>query len=148
MGADVQVITAVCQVSGGMSVLLSAEVAGHSLSVTRASATGHLMVYRAAAIEICHRLELTPVFMEEFAPESPPLAVCREKIDNCGAIVLLVAHRYGSRPPGETLGYTEMEYEYALEHGKQLHLFRVDESFPWPPTDVDSGDDVPVAGRA
>jgi hypothetical protein len=113
-----------------------------------ASATGHLSVYRAAAIEVCRRLWLTPVFMEGFPPESPPpLAVCRGKIDSCGAVVLLVAHRYGSRPPGEILGYTELEYEYAVQRGKQLHVFRVDEGFPWPPTDLDSGDDAVALAR-
>lgn len=81
--------------------------------------------------------------MEDFAPESPPpLAVCRRKIDSCGAVILLVAHRYGSRPPGETLGYTELEYEYAVQRGKQLHIFRVEENFHWPPPDIDRGDDA------
>jgi hypothetical protein len=56
--------------------------------------------------------------MEEFPPESPPpLAVCRRKIDTCHAVILLIAHRYGSRPLGETLGYTELEYEYAVQRG-------------------------------
>lgn len=113
-----------------------------------ASATGHLGAYRAAAIEVCHRLGLIPVFMEDFAPESPPpLAVCRSKIDSCGAVILLVAHRYGSRPPGEMLGYTELEYEYAVQRGKRLHVFRVEESFPWPPPDVDRGDDAVALAR-
>ena len=113
-----------------------------------ASVTGHLGVYRAAVIEVCHRLGLVPVFMEGFAAESPPpLAVCRSKIDSCGAVVLLVAHRYGSRPPGETLGYTELEYEYAVQRGKPLLIFRVEESFPWPPTDVDRGDDAVALAR-
>ena len=86
--------------------------------------------------------------MEGFAPESPPpLTVCRSKIDSCGAVVLLVAHRYGSRPPGETLGYTELEYEYAAQRGKPLLIFRVEESFPWPPTDVDRGDDAVALAR-
>jgi Domain of unknown function (DUF4062)/NB-ARC domain/Tetratricopeptide repeat len=113
-----------------------------------ASATGHLVGYRAAAIEVCHRLWLTPVFMEDFAAESPPpLAVCRRKIDSCGAVILLVGHRYGSRPPGETLGYTELEYEYAVQCGKQLHVFRVEEGFPWPPPDVDRGGDAVALAR-
>ena len=69
------------------------------------------------------------MFMEDFPPESlSPLDVCRRKIDSCHAVILLIAHRYGSRPPGETLGYTELEYEYAVERGKQLHIFRVEES--------------------
>ena len=113
-----------------------------------ASATGHLGVYRAAAIEVCHRLGLLPVFMEEFAPESPPpLAVCRRKIESCDAVILLIAHRYGSRPPGEALGYTELEYEYAVERGKPLHIFRVEQDFPWPPVDIDRGEDAVALAR-
>ncbi|MBV9011116.1 MAG: DUF4062 domain-containing protein [Pseudonocardiales bacterium] len=113
-----------------------------------ASATGHLGTYRAAAVEVCHRLGLTPVLMEEFTPESPPpLTVCREKIKSCGSVVLLIAHRYGSRPPGEALGYTELEYEYAVQHGRQLHIFLIEEGFPWPPTEVDRGDDAAALAR-
>jgi hypothetical protein len=46
-----------------------------------------------------------------------------------------------------TLGYTELEYEYAAQRGKQLHIFRVEESFPWPPLDVDRGDDAVALAR-
>jgi NB-ARC domain/Domain of unknown function (DUF4062)/Tetratricopeptide repeat len=86
--------------------------------------------------------------MEDFVPESPPpLAVCRDKIEGCGAVVVLVGHRYGSRPPGETLGYTELEYDYALRRGKSLHIFRVEESFPWPPPEVERGADAVALAR-
>lgn len=59
-----------------------------------------------------------------------------------------MAHRYGSRPPGEVLSYTELEYEWALSHRDIALLpFVVDESFPWKPADIDSGTDAQALNR-
>jgi hypothetical protein len=66
-------------------------------------------------VEVCHRLGLTPVYMEEFVPERPPpVEACRRAVESCEAFVLLLAHRYGARPPGEERSYTELEYGWAL----------------------------------
>ena len=70
------------------------------LKVFISSASGALGPYRQAAVEVCHRLGHQPVFMEDFDPQRPPPEdVCRAKVDGCDALVLLLAHRYGSRPP-------------------------------------------------
>ena len=108
------------------------------------SASGALREYRNAAIEICQRLGLDPVFMEEFDPErAPPLDVCRRKVESCHAIVLLLAHRFGSRPRGDSRSFTEIEYDTAMacRPPKNLLAFVIDPTFPWPPSDLDAGSD-------
>jgi hypothetical protein len=109
-----------------------------------ASASGALGPYRKAAIDVCHRLGLVPIHMENFDPEqTAPIAVCRREVDRCDGMVLLLAHRYGARPPGEMLSYTELEYEWAVKEARiPLLPFVVDHAFPWPPLDIDRGDDA------
>lgn len=59
---------------------------------------------------------MTPVHMEEFDPQRPPPEqVCKAEVQGCHVFVLLLAHRYGSRPPDRDLSYTELEYQWALD---------------------------------
>ena len=112
------------------------------------SATGALAPYRTAAVEVCHRLGFEPVHVEEFPPERPPPAdVCRREVEGCGVFVLLLAHRYGSRPDGEERSHTELEYDIACDRGLELLAFVVDPDQPWPPRDVDHDDDARVLAR-
>lgn len=61
----------------------------------------------------------------EFFPASgrPPWDVIKREIDEADYYVLLVAGRYGSFIPGGALSYTEREFDYALEIGKQVIVF-------------------------
>jgi tetratricopeptide (TPR) repeat protein len=120
-----------------------------ALRVFISSASGALMAYRQAAVEVCHRLGHQPVFMEEFDPQRPPPEqVCRAKVEGCDVFVLLLAHRYGSRPPGRDLSYTELEYQWAVEHPDMgLLVFVVDPAFAWPPPDIDRGPDAEALAR-
>jgi tetratricopeptide (TPR) repeat protein len=108
------------------------------------SASGGLAPYRKAAVDVCHRLGLQAVHMDEFDPErAPPEEVCRRKVEGCDVFVLLLAHRYGSRPPGRQLSYTELEYRWAVNcPGMELLAFVVDPAFAWPPLDIDRGPDA------
>lgn len=103
------------------------------------STTGALDEYRNAAVSVCRRLGLTVIAMEEFVAERPPpVGVCRRKVDECDIFILLVAHRYGDRPPGEKKSYTELEYDWALARTEMPLLpFVVDPNHPWPPPDID-----------
>lgn len=113
------------------------------------SASGALAPYRQAAVEVCHRLGLTPVYMERFDPQRPPPErVCRAEVESCDVFVLLLAHRYGSRPPGQELSYTELEYGWAVNRPRMpLLAFVVDPAFAWPPPDIDRGADADALAR-
>lgn len=108
------------------------------------SASGALAPYRSAAIDVCHRLGLIPVAMEEFDPQRPsPIEACRDLVASTDVFVLLLAHRYGSRPSGDSPSFTELEYGWALTNsGMPLLPFVVDPAHPWPPPDIDSGVDA------
>ena len=81
-----------------------------ALRVFISSASGAMAAYRQAAVDVCHRLHLTPVYMEEFDPQRPtPEQVCQREVQSCDVFVLLLAHRYGARPPSGQLSYTELE---------------------------------------
>ena len=57
--------------------------------------------------------------------------------------MLLLGNRYGARPPGNPLSYTELEYQWAATRRRvPLLAFVVDPKFPWPPPDVDHGTDA------
>lgn len=114
---------------------------GRGPRVFISSATGALAQYRSAAVDVCHRLGFQPVHMEEFSPERPPpVDVCRREVEACDILVLLLAHRYGSRPEGDERSYTELEYDVACAGGLELLAFVVDPDQPWPPRDIDHDD--------
>jgi hypothetical protein len=87
--------------------------------------------------------------MEEFSPQRPPpIEVCHAEVESSDLFVLLLAHRYGARPPGEQRSYTELEYEWATARaGVPLLVFVVDPAHPWPPPDIDQGADASALSR-
>lgn len=119
------------------------------LRIFISSATGALRPYRQTAVDVCHRLGYRPVFMEDFDPQRPPPGhVCRAKLESCDVLVLLLAHRYGSKPPGQDTSFTELEYRWAARRdGMQLLAFVVDSDYPWPLRDVDQGPDAAALAR-
>jgi tetratricopeptide (TPR) repeat protein len=117
----------------------------HSRRVFISSPSGDAVSeYRQAAADVCQRAEWQPVFMEDWNPErAVPLDVCLNRIAECDAFVLLLTHRYGSRPPGESKSYTELEYEAAeSQEGMEILAFAVDAKLPWPPDQIDRGPDA------
>lgn len=130
--------------SPGSARRISESSGGSSLRVFISSASGGLVPYRHAAVEVCHRLGMIPVHMEEFDPERPtPEHVCRREVEGCDVFVLLLAHRYGTRPPGQQLSYSELEYRCAASRPSMpLLSFVVDPAFPWAPPDIDKGADA------
>src|SRR5690349_20275132 len=83
------------------------------------------------------------VCMEDFSPEGqPPVDLCRKKVAGSDVLVLLVGHRYGSRPANQDVSYTELEYRWAHASRRvQVVPFVVDPGFPWPPRDIDRDGD-------
>jgi Domain of unknown function (DUF4062) len=81
--------------SWGRLELVSGSGKPAGLRVFISSASGAVAAYRIAAVEVCHRLGLIPVHMEEFDPQrSAPEQVCRREVQSCDVFVLLLAHRY------------------------------------------------------
>src|SRR5580693_2384111 len=75
--------------SPGFARRISESSGGVSLRVFISSASGGLTPYRHAAVEVCHRLGLIPVYMEEFDPERPtPAHVCLREVESCDVFVL------------------------------------------------------------
>lgn len=113
------------------------------------SAQGYLSQYRSAAIQMAPRVGFEPIYMEDFGAQAPPpLEVCRAGVTGSDVLLLLIGHRYGSRPPGETRSYTEVEYDWATDGGLRVLVFVVDPDHPWPPKELDRSDEDRTAVRA
>ncbi|MDP8985718.1 MAG: DUF4062 domain-containing protein [Pseudomonadota bacterium] len=74
-------------------------------------------------------MERYPAFDER------PLDRCLQDVALCDGYVLILAHRYGSRPDcpdGRLLSITEREYEEATLRSRTRLAFCVDDSYTWP----------------
>lgn len=63
-------------------------------------------------------------------------------IDASDYYVLLIARRYGSINEKTNLGYTEQEFDYAVQKGVPCLVFLLDESASWPGTYTDTDADA------
>jgi hypothetical protein len=111
-----------------------------------------LREYRAAAIQVLRQLGHEVVAMEDYVAESSvPLARVLEDVASCDVLVEIVAWRYGYVPqeglpggggvPGavpKKTSITEYEYRKAVEQGKTVLAFLLDERAPWPAHLIDS----------
>ena len=61
-----------------------------------------------------------------------PTEFCPEKVEECDALVLIVAYRYGNIPDGQTISITQLEYEHALRKKIPVRIYLMDDSHPWP----------------
>jgi formylglycine-generating enzyme required for sulfatase activity len=84
--------------------------------------------------------------MEKYtAFDQRPLVRCLADVAAADVYVLLIAHRYGYRPPEnnpQRRSITQLEYEQASRHGKPRLVFTVDRKEKWLPDWIDSGDDA------
>lgn len=101
------------------------------------STSRDLVDYRAKVTEGIERLGQTTVRMETFgAKPQKPLDACRDEVQGCDALVVVVGHRYGW-VPGEDNGgdgaksITWWEVQWALDEGKPVYAFVVDDEAPW-----------------
>jgi hypothetical protein len=97
-----------------------------------------LRAFRAAVRDVALTAEFQPRMMEYFVASSDkePLEACLRKVDTANVVVVIVAHRYGWIPvdqaAGEYKSITWLECERAVEAGKEILAFLVDETVPWP----------------
>ncbi len=78
------------------------------------------------------------VGMEVFQSHThEPVKFCPEKVEDCDALVLIVAYRYGNIPDGQTISITQLEYEHALRNKIPVRIYLTDPEHPWPPKLID-----------
>ena len=78
---------------------------------------------KAAVAGVSDSLHI-PISLDRFAPEnSRDLDVIKREVDACHVYILLVGPTYGAVPPGRDKSYTEIEYEIAVEAGRQILVF-------------------------
>jgi hypothetical protein len=78
---------------------------------------------RQEVMQALLELDCIPAGMELFpAANQDQWTLIKKVIDDCDYYILISAGRYGSIGP-DGMGYTEMEYRYALETGKPIIAF-------------------------
>ena len=78
-----------------------------------------LSPYRDQVMKVLVSCEAVYKGMEYFgASQYTSLDLCLKQVEDCNLFICLLGTRYGSRPPGNTKSYTELEIERAIE----LHL--------------------------
>ena len=70
--------------------------------------------------------------MEKWTADTQePKLFSQQRVDGCDLCVLLVAFRRGFVPDGETLSITQLEHQYADEHGIDVLPFLLDAAAAW-----------------
>lgn len=102
------------------------------------STSDDLRAYRQAAHQAVQGLDLRPVDMADWSADGrsgPARSV--DRVRECDVLLLLLAHRYGTVPPGESCSIVELEYRAARRAAIPVLAFFVDEQLPWPPEHVE-----------
>ncbi len=93
--------------------------------------------HRQKVSDAIMRMGDLPVAMETFgALPNEPVEVCQNKVRECDALIVMVAHRYGWVPGTDEGGdghrsITWLEVETALVAGKPVFAFLVDMNYGW-----------------
>ena len=102
------------------------------------STSEDLKEHRQAARDAAISAGFLPVMMEYFVASGKkrPLPACLAKVDDAHLVVAIVAQRYGWVPSDQEgddhKSITWLECEYAIDQGKEVLAFLVDEEFDWP----------------
>ncbi len=97
-----------------------------------------LKEYRDKAREAIEESGNEFVGMETFQSHThEPTEFCPEKLEECDALVLIVAYRYGNIPDGQTISITHLEYEHALKNKIPVRIYLTDTEHPWQPKLMD-----------
>ena len=89
--------------------------------------------YRTATYEVCNRLQVVPIGMEQF--ESMGFGATegsKRKLDEADVYVGILANRYGYIEDGYDKSVTEMEFDYAEARGLERLCFAADEAAKLP----------------
>jgi formylglycine-generating enzyme required for sulfatase activity len=102
--------------------------------------------HRAALKTALEKARYDVECMEKYtAFDQRPLDRCLADVAATDVYVLLIAHRYGTRPAEDNpqrRSITHLEYEQASRHLKPRLVFTVDRHHPWPPPWIDRNADA------
>ena len=107
------------------------------LDIFLSSTSEDLREYRRTVGDVLGRLGQFAVRMESFgAKPTKPLDTCRDEVQACDALIVVVGHRYGWIPPKTDGGddersITYWEVQWALDAGMPVYAFLVDPSAAW-----------------
>lgn len=88
-----------------------------------------LLEERKKILDVLFMADCIPAGMEAFvAADTEQFEVIKKVIDLCDYYVLIIGRRYGSIHPETGKSYTEMEYDYAIEHGIPVLVFAINEN--------------------
>ena len=95
------------------------------LRVFLSSTSKDLIEEREAVTNVLHEMvNIKPVVMENFTADGRETDLyCDELAGKCDVFILLVGSRYGSVPPGNSLSYTEIEYNAAIKANRDILVF-------------------------
>jgi hypothetical protein len=108
------------------------------VSVFLSSTSVDLAEHRRAVKDGLDRIGERVLRMETFGarPDEPARASLSE-VRECDLFVGIYAHRYGFVPSDAHASVTELEYERAVELGKPVFAFVVEEDFDWKPSFIE-----------
>jgi hypothetical protein len=99
------------------------------LQVFISSTYSDLKEERQAAVEAILKAGHIPARMELFtAGDKSQMATIERWIDESDVYMLILGGRYGSVEPTTELSYTELEYDYAVSHGKPTFAVAISEA--------------------
>lgn len=97
---------------------------------------------RMHLIQALLEMDCIPAGMELFpAADDNQWTLIKSVIDDCDYYVVIIGGRYGSIDPKTDVGYTEMEYDYAISTGKPVIGFIHQDPRSLPVKDCESTDD-------
>jgi Domain of unknown function (DUF4062) len=100
------------------------------------SSTSELEEYRAKVRQTIDRMDQATIAMESFgARPKKPFLICKEEVERCHALIVIVGHCYGWIPPASDGGdgktsITWWEVKWAVACGKPVYAFLADPRTP------------------
>jgi tetratricopeptide (TPR) repeat protein len=96
-----------------------------------------------AALDAVSRVGMAPADMRYFAArDGKPADYCRQRVRECEIYVAVIGFRYGSIVPGESVSYTELEFDEASTAGLPRLVFLLGKPVGLPATLVDADRDA------
>jgi hypothetical protein len=97
--------------------------------------------HRKQAVEACLKERILPIPMEHLpARDISGVAVSLEMVDQSDIYIGLYAWRYGWIPDGSAISITEMEFNRAVDKGKTVLVFIMDDDHPVKGGDVEANE--------